>query len=423
MYVFETPEEAIVRLHQKGLSIRKIKAELRTGTDRIQNTIKYFKMFNEIPETKKRGRPSKETEVVLNMIATLTINNRTMSCYQIAKSIIENGQLNISDTTMYRYRLKLQFRYKPPKIRQVLQDYQIFNRLRFSHSMLVSDINMSKIVFSDESRFCLDNDNVYRWYRKGEISDNIFWEKSKFNCGVMVFAAIGFNYKSKIVFCEKTINDMEYRNVIEKSLLIEDLDKMHGQGQYIFMQDGASAHCSFLSTLYLKKRLSFLKYWPSNSPDLNPIEHLWGAIKRILKTLKIKSKEELIEKVTTIWEAFPQSAINNLVLSFHGRLRTVIYQNGNSISEMLRNGIKFAPEVVLPFREDILKVDELISFVDTSINDNPIEFKTKRPFSPEEDILLLQSVKSLGNKWSLISKSFEDRTPTSLRQRYTRLRK
>ena len=64
-----------------------------------------------------------------------------------------------------------------------------------------------------------------------------------------------------------------------------------------------------------------------------------------------------------------------------------------------------------------------ISFVDTSINDNPIEFKTKRPFSPEEDILLLQSVKNLGNKWSLISKSFEDRTPTSLRQRYTRLRK
>ena len=117
MYVFETPEETIIRLHQKGLSIRKIKAELRTGTDRILNTIKYFKLFNKIPETKKRGRPSKTTEVVLNMITTLMINNRTMSCYQIAKSIIENGQLNISDTTVYRYRLKLQFHYKPPKIR------------------------------------------------------------------------------------------------------------------------------------------------------------------------------------------------------------------------------------------------------------------------------------------------------------------
>ena len=248
-------------------------------------------MFNKIPETKKRGRPSKATEVVLNMIATLTINNRTMSCYQIAKSIIENGQLNISDTTVYRYRLKLQFHYKPPKIRQVLQDYQIFNRLRFSHSMLVSNINMSKIVFSDESRFCLDNDNVYRWYRKGEISDNVFWDKSKFNCGVMVFAAIGFNYKSKIVFCEKTIDDVEYRNVIEKSLLIEDLDKMHGQGQYIFMQDGASAHCSFLSTLYLKKRLSFLKYWPSNSLDLNLIEHLCGPLRGYSKRSKLIQKK------------------------------------------------------------------------------------------------------------------------------------
>lgn len=190
--------------------------------------------------------------------------------------------------------------------------------------MLVSNINMSKIVFSGESRFCVDNDNVFRWYRKDEITDNVFCEKAKYQYGIMVFAAIGFNYKSKLVICQKSVNDLEYRNVIQKSQLVEDLDHIHGQGEYIFMQDGASMHSSFLSTLYLKKRLSFLKYWPSNSPDLNPIEHLWGAIKRILKTIKIHSKDELIEKVQQIWEAFLQESINNLILSFHSRLRTVI---------------------------------------------------------------------------------------------------
>ena len=239
----------------------------------------------------------------------------------------------------------------------------------------------------------------------------------------MVFAAIGVNYKSKLVICEKSVNDLEYRNVIQKSQLVEDLDHIHGQGQYIFMQDGASMHSSFLSTLYLKKRLSFLKYWPSNSPDLNPIEHLWGAIKRILETIKIHSTDELIEKVQQIWEAFPQESINKLVLSFHGRLRTVIYENGHSISEILRKGINKAPDVVLPFRNDILPVEELISLIDTSIDDNPIEFKSRRAFSAEEDILLLQLVNNLGRKWTIISKKFEDRTPNSLRQRYDYLRK
>jgi hypothetical protein len=34
--------------------------------------------------------------------------------------------------------------------------------------MLAGDIDLSKIVFSDESRFALKADNRFIWYRKGE---------------------------------------------------------------------------------------------------------------------------------------------------------------------------------------------------------------------------------------------------------------
>lgn len=40
-----------------------------------------------------------------------------------------------------------------------------------------------------------------------------------------------------------------------------------------------------------------MKYWPTNCPDLSPIEHLWGALKRILKGQKFTSKNQLIEKM------------------------------------------------------------------------------------------------------------------------------
>lgn len=35
-----------------------------------------------------------------------------------------------------------------------------------------------------------------------------------------------------------------------------------------------------------------MKFWHPNSPDFNPIENLWGAIKRILKRQTFNSKSE-----------------------------------------------------------------------------------------------------------------------------------
>lgn len=63
-----------------------------------------------------------------------------------------------------------------------------------------------------------------------------------------------------IYFFEGFVNHISYREVLQKSEICKDLDPKYGQGQYIFMQDGAPAHKSFLSTLYLPKICIFLKF-------------------------------------------------------------------------------------------------------------------------------------------------------------------
>lgn len=423
MYVCETPEEAIIRLHKRGFSIRDIKCGLRVGSDRIRNAIRYYDEHNEIPQPKKKGRPTKESDNILLMISMLTINDRTMTCLQISQKIYEDVLLNISPTTVFRYKKKLRFEYKPPKIRQFLNPQQIYNRVLFSHSMLASSIDFTKLVFSDESRFCILNDGQFKWFRKGEIQENVFQDKTKFTAGIMVFGVIGQDYKSKLVISQNSIDDVQYRKNIKESGMCEDLDARYGKGGFIFVQDGASSHTSHNTALHLKKICSYLKVWPSNSPDLNPIEHLWGAMKRILKTMKINSKAELIQKVLEIWDAFPMDSINSLVTSFHGRLRTVFAENGSSISDKLRSGIHKAPLIVLPFREDLLGFEDLVSLNDPDIDDQPIEFISKRKFNDEEDILLLKLVGTYGKKWKYISQCFVGRTPMSLRNRYNYIRK
>ena len=86
--------------------------------------------------------------------------------------------------------------------------------------------------------------------------------------------------------------------------MFNDLDP----NNYIFMQDGAPAHKSSLTIPFLTKRCSFIKSWPANSPDLNPIEHLWGAMKSIIK----KRRSEIKAYWSTVY-------IQILILGVHVR--------------------------------------------------------------------------------------------------------
>ena len=146
--------------------------------------------------------------------------------------------------------------------------------------------------------------------------------------------------------------------------------------------------------------------WPANSPDLNPIEHLWGAMKRILKNTEIESKEHLIETIQNIWNNFPQDSINRLIYSFYGRLRLIIDQKGESISDLLRKGFHNIPEFPIPKFNDIWDLNELIVACDPSVNDNTIEVSSKLPWTSEEIILLMNKVKEFGTQWSKVALFF-----------------
>ena len=70
-----------------------------------------------------------------------------------------------------------------------------------------------------------------------------------------------------------------------------------------------------------------------------------------------------------------------------------------------------------------MNLDEIIAPYDPNIDDNPIEVKTKRPWTYQEIKLLLDKVNELGKKWTVISGFFEDRTPISIANKFKSLTK
>lgn len=95
----------------------------------------------------------------------------------------------------------------------------------------------------------------------------------------------------------------------------------------------------------------------------------------------------------------------------------VISENGQSINHLLRKSLCDIPQLPLLIPQKILKSEDLIEKYDPTVNDEPIEFKTKRQFDPNEDILLLQ-LKNDGLTYTQMAPMFKERTANSLRLRY-----
>ena len=69
----------------------------------------------------------------------------------------------------------------------------------------------------------------------------------------------------------------------------------------VIQMDNARVHWSINSLKFYRENKIRVIDWPPNSPDLNPIENLWGFLKNKLRDQKY-TKNQLISKIHSIWK-------------------------------------------------------------------------------------------------------------------------
>ena len=77
--------------------------------------------------------------------------------------------------------------------------------------------------------------------------------------------------------------------------------------------------------------------WPPNSPDLSPIEIIWGIIKQMLVFFPPKDMSNLKNAIKLIWDSIPKKICENIIEHFKYRWALCIKYKGRRLDkELLR---------------------------------------------------------------------------------------
>ena len=198
-----------------------------------------------------------------------------------------------------------------------------------------------KVVFSDEAGFQLfPGKTPYVRRREGEsLDDACLIPTVKHGGGSILvwgcFNAAGVGVLKRI---EGTITGEAYRQILIHHAMPEMKKLLEAEPEHVawlFQHDNAPPHRANPVKRYLDTkvadwggRLNVLP-WPSQSPDLNPIESVWAYIKKNLKNrTKPSNLDELFQRVLEEWEGTPARILANMVESMPDRVAAVLKSRG-----------------------------------------------------------------------------------------------
>ena len=99
---------------------------------------------------------------------------------------------------------------------------------------------------------------------------------------------------------------------------------------FVSMRQWPKAQSKLALEFYSKNKFDRFE-WPPYSPDLNPIENVWGIVKQQVNKCDLSKISEVIAKVKEIWSESDQEVIENVIQNMPIRLNKWIESEGDWI--------------------------------------------------------------------------------------------
>lgn len=334
--------EAVITLRNQGHTTAQIKKHLErfhnafVARSTIQRTVSRAAITGSVRDVPGKGRPSVCTERDVRAVLRHARQHRFDSIPTIASVISNSCHKNISPSTVRRVLRRGGVRRYIAMRKPALNARQRRARLAFAHAHSNWTVSQwRKILFTDEKLFKIFSNRrgffVSR-NRSEKYHPDCLLGTTKSGPQVHVWGAIGWYGCAPLKKVPASLNAVRYQQ-----LIINDIEKVgkrysarlwNRHVNWELMQDNAPAHRARTTSTFLAAKGVSVLDWPGNSPDLNPIENVWGYVQSRIPRTPMRNAEHLWEHVQAAWSRVPRSYIQKLFLSMPSRIQCVIAGKG-----------------------------------------------------------------------------------------------
>ncbi|UYV68088.1 hypothetical protein LAZ67_5003020 [Cordylochernes scorpioides] len=334
----------VIGLKRAGWSIRQIAADTHLGAYTVHRLWRRWLEQGNVAIYRNVGATRVTSARVDRRILRHAVAAPQATCTAILQHVQATLDHSISTRTISRRLVANGLHSCRPLRRLPLTPPNRRQRLEWCRARSMWMTEWHRVVFSDESRFCLSSDSrrVRVWRRRGERSNPaaIVERPTVRQRGIMVWGAIAYDSRSPLLRIQGTMTAQRY---VDDVLRPVTLPYLQGVPNALYQQDNARPHTARISQQALQD-VQMLP-WPPYSPDLSPIEHVWDIIGRRLHALpQPRSEDELWQMVEREWRAIPQDAIRTLIDSLPRRVAACIAVRGTGFDEIMNEAIKVLPK-------------------------------------------------------------------------------
>ena len=325
----------IIALSNEGYSQRTIAKKIMVSKGAVQRTLQRFQETGRYSTIPRSGRPRVTTSNKDQYIKITSLRNRSATAGHIQSVVNATRDKAISRQTVQRRLTKCGLHGRVAVSKPLLRPQNKLKRWLWARKYRnYTKEYWQNVLFTDESKFEIygNNRRIYVRCRKNERFINSCLKPTVKHGGgsIQVWGCFSYNGVGDLYRINDKLTKHKYHSILQRHAIPSGM-KLCGRS-FVLEQDNDPKHTSHLCKNYLKtneqKGDLVVMDFPPQSPDLNPIEHVWEHLKREKVKCNPTSLNNLWDVLNHCWNNMQQTVLGQLVHSMPHRVDAVLKAKG-----------------------------------------------------------------------------------------------